>query len=99
MSKICKDCDIEKPCDKFQVNNRVCIQCKSKKHHKTEYFSKYYHEHKEENKKYRDENKDKFKQYYQNKKEEIKEKYKIKHANDIKKPRGRPKKNTDQKNV
>jgi len=45
--KTCKICLEEKPIDKFQINNKVCKACKSRKHHKKEYFQNYYQENKD----------------------------------------------------
>lgn len=96
-TKICKMCNLEKPLNKFQINNKVCSRCKSQKNYKADYFKTYYKEHKDDInfKEYYEQNKDKFKIYYEQKKESLKEQYKIKHANDIPKKRGRPKKDLE----
>ena len=46
--KTCKICLENKPINKFQINNLACKACKSKKHHKKDYFQNYYQDNKEQ---------------------------------------------------
>ena len=47
-TKNCKICLDNKPIEKFQLGNKVCKACKSKKHYSKEYFKTYYQDNREQ---------------------------------------------------
>ena len=84
--KICRICEIHKDILEFQVNNRVCMQCKNKKNYDSTYFKEYYI----------NKTKELLKKKYLDNQEHYKTKS-LNHYNKLmdergRKPRGRPKK-------